>query len=184
MRSKIRLKYAATAVTLLILVMVSACALPCNAQSSGAGGAEQGRRLPVMNKFADAVEQLLRRYYKEIKRSDLSAETVRFEYNTMKFMVHLPLKTGEWQPAHEEVGPQRHGIVCVLNLSPGRWAGAAVMPQVFDHHYYKVLGMAPYDESKGCHMHASLYYPEMDISPMFMKEYQKLVNSFATYLSD
>lgn len=51
-----------------------------------------------MNKFADAMEQLLKRYYKDIKRTDISNETVRFEYNNMKFMVYLPLKTGAWQP--------------------------------------------------------------------------------------
>lgn len=135
-----------------------------------------------MKKFADAMEHLLKRYYKDIKRIDISNETVRFEYNNMKFMVHLPLKTGEWQPAHEEIGPQRHGIACALSLSPGKWMGAAMMPQVFDHHYYKILGMAPYDEQKDCHLHASLSYPESDISPGLMKEYQKLVNSFGSYL--
>ncbi len=157
---------------------------PVHADNSKTDATQLERKLPAMDKFTAELEKLLTRYYPKIQRTQVSSEpeVIQFEYNTMKFMIHHPLKTGEWQPARETIGPQRRGVICGIRLNPGRWAGAAMVPQVFDHKYYNTLLMAPYSEANDCHLVANLSYPEYDVDGNFLREYQRLVNDFAKYL--
>lgn len=163
--------------------------MPQNASmAQSQNGSDKGtaveKKLPDMNKFVSELEKLLKRYYPKIRRAEgeFDPGVVQFEYNTMKFMIHHALKTGEWQPAHECKGPQRHGVVCGIRLSEGKFLGAAMVPQVFDDKYYNTLLMAPYYEKDDCHLMANLSYPESDVDPNFLREYQRLVNSFHEYL--
>src|SRR3989454_4419809 len=50
--------------------------------------------------------------------------TIHFEARTRRFMVHEPLKTGEWQHARETIGPQRGGVVGNMELRTGKYLGA------------------------------------------------------------
>lgn len=156
--------------------VVGALAVLMLAATPAKAGAEESK-LPDLTKFAAKVEQLLHSYYPNLTRENISSNAICFSADTMKFMIHMPLKTGEWQPAHEEIGPQRKGIRCCLNLSPGRWMGAAAMPQEFDHHYFKVYAMAPYSEKHNCHLHASLYYPD-SVKPELLTKYTALIKAF------
>lgn len=139
--------------------------------------------LPDATDFNKALDKLLKQYYPKIERvPNDSADVVAYEFNTMKFMIHHPLKTGEWQKAVEQTGPQRHGVMCGVRLTKGRFMGAAMVPQVFDNRYFNTLLMAPYSEKHNCHLNSTLSYPERDIDNNFLRDYQRLVNSFADYL--
>jgi len=51
-------------------------------------------------------------------------------------MVHEQLRTGEWQDAHETIGPQRGGVVGTMDWRSGKYLGAAAVPQAFDERYF------------------------------------------------
>lgn len=182
---RFRVKSCATAISLLMLLVVNffAGSAICAQNATGEHNTV-GTKLPDMDNFTGALEKLLTKYYPKIQRTrvPLDPGVVQFEYNTMKFMIHSPLKTGEWQPARETLGPQRHGVICGVRVNAGKYMGAAMVPQVFDHRYYNTLLMAPYSETKDCHLHATLSYPEADVDSNFLREYQRLINSFQDYL--
>ena len=88
--------------------------------------------------------------------------TIHFEARTRRFMVHEPLKTGEWQHARETIGPQRGGVVGNMELRAGKYLGAAAVPQAFDKRYFTLQVTAPY---------------------FFLSEFTDLVTRFAEYLN-
>lgn len=100
------------------------------------------------------------------------------KYNTRKFMIHLPLKTGEWQEAREHEGPDRKGIMCSIQYSKGRFMGAAMVPQTFDRFYYQSLLMAPYNKKLDAHLIAHLNYPA-NTAPELLTQWSKTVSSFS-----
>ena len=123
------------------------------------------------------LDRLFRRHYPGIE-SRIGGDAIRFEYKTRVFLVHEPLKTGEWQDASETKGPNRGGILCDIELRRGKYVGAAVVPQTFDKRYFKLLVMAPYSSSHDEHLYVHLYFPS-DVSSDFLDEFSKLVETFA-----
>ncbi len=124
---------------------------------------------------------LVLKYYPDAK-TELTQHTIRFEARTRRFMVHEQLKTGEWQDAHETIGPQRGGVVGNMELRPGKYLGAAVVPQAFDKRYYTLLVLAPYSHASDAHLYTHLLYPG-DASKVFLSEFTDLVTRFAEYLN-
>jgi hypothetical protein len=100
------------------------------------------------------------------------------KYKTRKFMIHLPLKTGEWQEARETEGPDRGGIMCSIQYSKGKFMGAAMVPQTFDRFYYQSHLMAPYNKKLDAHLIAHLNYPA-NTPPEVLTQWTKTVESFA-----
>ena len=123
---------------------------------------------------------LVLRYYPDAK-SELTPHAIHFESKTRRFMVHEQRKTGEWQDAHETVGPQRGGVVGNMELRSGKYLGAAVLPQAFDKRYFTLLVMAPYSESRDAHLYTHLLYPA-GVNTVFLSEFSDLVRRFAEYL--
>jgi hypothetical protein len=112
--------------------------------------------------------------------SHLLNQKMHFEHDTRMFIVHEPLKTGEWQDPWETRGPKRGGILCDVTLQEGRYQGAAVVPQTFDKRYFQVLLMAPYNPKQDRHLQVHLSYPG-NVKPEFLKEFTDLVNAYSTY---
>src|SRR4051812_18689646 len=68
---------------------------------------------PDVQRLYDAVRTLVRRHYPEATSHRLG-NTIHFEQKTRVFLVHLPLKSGEWQDPVEMRGPEAGGIYGVL----------------------------------------------------------------------
>ena len=124
---------------------------------------------------------LVLKYYPDAK-TDLRGHSIHFEARTRHFMVHEPLKTGEWQDAHETIGPQRGGVVGDMELRSGKYLGAATVPQAFDKRYFTLLVMAPYSDARDAHLYTHLLYPA-DVSQVFLSEFTDLVTRFMEYLN-
>ena len=65
----------------------------------------EGTPRPDMKRLYDAVRDLVRRHYPEAT-AHLVGNKIHFEQRTRVFLVHLPLKTGEWQDPIEMRGPE------------------------------------------------------------------------------
>ena len=142
----------------------------------------QDTALPSLDRFSIKMKQMLETKYPKIEQSTASGAR-QFNYNTMIFQIHIPLKTGEWQKAVQELGPQRKGILCRYKLIPGKYMGAAMLPQTFNHHYYQIYSVAPYSAKHNCYLQASLYYPEADTDPEILRGFRDLTKNFEAYLN-
>src|SRR5262249_56752845 len=100
-----------------------------------------------LEKLYSMTTTLVLKHYPDAK-TELRQHTIHFEAGTRRFMVHEQLKTGEWQDAHETIGPQRGGVVGDMELRSGKYLGAAVVPQAFDKRYFTLLVMAPYSDAR------------------------------------
>ncbi len=138
----------------------------------------EDRRLDRLFRMTTA---LVLRYYPDAK-TELRQQTIHFESRTRRFMVHEQLKTGEWQDAHETIGPQRGGVVGDMELRSGKYLGAAVVPQAFDKRYFTLLVMAPYSDARDAHLYTHVLYPA-DASKVFLSEFTDLVVHFAEFLN-
>ena len=128
------------------------------------------------NKFIDEIRKLVVKEFPKAKVT-MRDGVIHFEFNVRKYMVHEPLLTGEWQDAHEELGPQRGGIFCDMEFREGDYGGQAAVPQNFDKRYFTTLVMAPYSKKLDHHLYAHLKYPR-NVAPEFLKEFEALVNRF------
>jgi hypothetical protein len=100
------------------------------------------------------------------------------KFNTRMFMIHHALKTGEWQEASQQEGPNKGGIVCRIQNGTGPYMGAAMVPQTFDYRYFNSLLMAPENKATNTHLIAHLDYPS-GVSVDFVNRYRKLISSYA-----
>jgi len=131
---------------------------------------------PDLKPLLEEVGKVVHRHYPKAEVG-LNGETIHFEFNTRKFMIHSALLTGEWQDAHEEVGPQKGGIHGSLELRSGPYGGMAVVPQSFDERYFTLLLLAPYSKALDHHLYVHLKYPR-DVPKEFLKEFDALVEGF------
>ena len=135
---------------------------------------------PALKPLYSELRILFRKYYPEAT-SHLLKDEIHFEHETRIFIVHEPLRTGEWQDPWPERGPQRGGILCDLTLQKGKYPGAAAVPQTFDKRYFKLLVMAPYSSKRDVHLYVHLSFPA-DVKSDFLKEFTALVDDFEKYL--
>ena len=139
--------------------------------------AQQNETPPAVAAAYASVEKLVLKEYPKAT-VDRTNGFLRITFKTRKFMVHNRLKTGEWQNAVEQEGPDRGGILCSVSAAPGPWMGAAMVPQTFDYRYYQSLLLAPYSKENNCHLTAHLDYPD-DIKATFLREFSTTVSQFA-----
>jgi hypothetical protein len=159
-----------TLLTMLFWVL-AATALPAE---------DESLQNPALKKFYSEVKSLIHRHYREAS-SHLLKDSIHFEHDTRVFIVHEPLKTGEWQDPWEERGPKPGGILCDMSLQKGKYGGAAVVPQAFDKRYFTVWIAAPYSSKRDCHLWVHLSYPR-NVSQDFLKEFQALIGDFEKYV--
>jgi hypothetical protein len=92
------------------------------------------------------------------------------------FMIHVPLKTGEWQDAREVEGPNRHGILCSVSLEEGRYGGQALLPQIVDERYFETLVLAVASPGATQYLYVHLSYPAT-VDARFLKEFNGAVQN-------
>lgn len=152
--------------TLPILLAVL-CGVPCFAE-------QKDERAHAIYK---QLQSLITEYYPkatfEIKGGKFLAK-----YNTRTFMIHHALKTGEWQDASAQEGPNKGGILCTIQSGEGKYGGAAMVPQTFDYRYYSSLLMAPENSKSNTYLNAHLNYPS-GVSLDFVNRYRKLIESYS-----
>ena len=144
----------------------------------GRAGSDEDR---VLERLFAATRALVLKYYPDAQ-TGRTKHTIHFEVRTRRFMIHEPLRTGEWQDAREIVGPQRGGVVGNMELRAGKYPGAAMVPQDFDKRYFTLKVMAPYSEARDAHLYTHLLYPG-DANPLFLSEFTDLVTRFTEYLN-
>ena len=132
---------------------------------------------PSLEQIFSNVQSIVGHHY-PAATSYLLKNKIHFEHNTRLFIIHVPLKTGEWQDPWEERGPKKGGILGNIELRDGEYTGAAMVPQTFDRFYYSIILMAPYSRKYDCHLYVRLYVPKHESKPEFTKELTELVNAF------
>lgn len=110
----------------------------------------------VLSEIASRLNPIFQRHYPGTK-SQIGSDRIVFEHDTRVFLIHVPLKTGEWQEAREIKGPNRNGILCTIELRDGRYDGAAVLPQTFNERYFEttVSQMPSLDGTRCLYVHLS-----------------------------
>jgi hypothetical protein len=156
--------------------MVATAFVP-TARVGRAGGSAEDR---LLERLFAATKALVLKYYPDAQ-TELTGHTIHFEVRTRRFMIHEPLRTGDWQDAREIVGPQRGGVIGNMELRSGKYPGAAMVPQAFDKRYFTLQVMAPYSEARGAHLYTHLLYPG-DANRLFLSEFTDLVTRFTEYL--
>lgn len=143
---------------------------------------------PDLGPLLVEVRKLVEKHYPQAKftLTDSDArrphQTIHFEFKTRVFLIHELTRRGdEWQDAHEEQGPQPGGICCDIELRPGKYGGAAVVPQAFDKRYFTVLLMAPYSKKIDHHLYVHLKYPR-HVSDELIDGLKHLANGFNEYV--
>lgn len=139
------------------------------------------RALPRMDKFSAEMQKLVTEEYPEAK-ADITPGKIDIAHKTRKFMIHLPLMTGEWQEASEMTGPDRKGVMVHIEMHALPYDGQAVAPQSFNRHYFTSYLLVPESKQCGCYLHATISYPGADTKPEFITAYRDLVNGFEKYL--
>jgi hypothetical protein len=148
--------------------------------SPATGADQEPSHNPALKRFYSELRTLFRKHYPKAT-SHLLKDQIHFEHDTRVFLVHEPLKTGDWQDPRETRGPKPGGILCDITLQKGQYQGAAVVPQTFDKRYFKVLLMAPYSPKRDVHLYVHLSYPG-NVSSDFLKEFAELVNDFQKHV--
>ena len=143
------------------------------------GADEDALQNPALKRLYSDFRILFRKHYPAMTSHLL--KDVHFESDTRVFIVHEPLRTGEWQDPWATRGPKRGGILCEMSLRKGRYLGAAVVPQTFDKRYFRLMVMAPYSAEHDVHLYVHLSYPE-NVSVDFLTEFTGLANDFEHHL--
>jgi len=154
-------------------------ALSCTLAATGHAFAGDPPK-PDLKPLLAEVKKLVAKYYPKAKVT-LKDQTIRFEFNTRKFQIHSPGLIGEWQDAHEEIGPQKGGIYGVIEIRPGRYMEMAIMPQLIDKRYFISWSMAPYSKKLDHHLLIWVNYPR-NVPKEFLKEFEGLVDEFGKHV--
>ncbi|NOY29593.1 MAG: hypothetical protein GXP28_05280, partial [Planctomycetes bacterium] len=133
-----------------------------------------------IDQLYNQVLKIVRHHFPDATSHKLNNK-IHFEDDTRIFIVHEPLKTGEWQDPWEERGPKKHGIYGDIEIRAGRWQGAAVVPQSFDKRYFTTLLMAPYSERLDVHLVVHIKYPH-EVPKDFLNELSALLKQFERHV--
>ena len=154
-------------------------ALCCPLAVAGRTAADAAPK-PDLKPLLKEVRKVVEKHYPKATVT-LKDQTIHFEFNTRKFMIHEPTLTGEWQDAREEPGPQKGGIYADIELRAGEYMGMAALPQSFDKRYFTVLVTAPHSKKLDHHLYIHLKYPR-DVPKDFLKEFERLVDGFEKHV--
>ena len=160
----------------LPFVGLALCCLLGAARRTAADDAPKPDLKPLLKEVRKVVEK----HYSKATVT-LKDQTIHFEFNTRKYMIHEPTLTGEWQDAHEEPGPQKGGIYGDIELRAGQYMGMAALPQSFDKRYFTVLVTAAHSRKLDHHLYIHLKYPR-DVPKDFLKEFERLVDGFEKHV--
>jgi hypothetical protein len=138
---------------------------------------------PDLKPLLAEVRKLVEKHYPKAKVT-LKDQTIHFEFNTRKFLIHELTRIGDkWQDAHEEPGPQPGGIYGDIELRQGKYRGPLVLPHTFDKRYFKLYYAAPNSKKLDRYLYIHLKYPA-GVSEEFLKDFKRLTDQFEAYVSD
>lgn len=163
-----------------VCFFVSSLALACLLSAGPAASPSDADAKYDTEQLYREVRQIVRRHYPEATSHRLD-DKIHFEHDTRIFIIHDPLKTGEWQDPREVRGPKKGGIYGEIELRQGRWEGPRVVPQSFDKRYFTHLLMAPYSEKLDAHLVAHIKYPRQ-VPDDFLKQLTGVLNQFERYV--
>src|SRR5688572_9854766 len=87
---------------------------------------------PGLLKLLDVIRQQV-----PDAKIETTADSITAKSGTMMFTLHGRSKTGEVSPqTYQEEGPNFKGFVLKVTLTPGRYEGAAMVPQTLRDPYY------------------------------------------------
>jgi hypothetical protein len=153
--------------------------LGCLLAGAGRTAADDSPK-PDLKPLLEEVRKLVEKHYPKATVT-LKDQTIQFEFNTRKFMIHEPTLTGEWQDAREEAGPKKGGIYGRIEFRPGEYMEMVAVPQTYDKHYFLVLLTAQSSKKLDHHLFVYLSYPR-DASKEFLKEFEGLVYGFEKHV--
>lgn len=142
-------------------------------RAQAAGGASEPH--PILSRIASRLHPVFHRHYPGTK-AQIDSDRVVFEHGTRVFLIHVPLKTGEWQKAREVKGPDRNGILCTIQLRDGRYDGAAVLPQTFNERYFETTVAQEPSPDGSRYLYVHLSYPS-GVRAGFQKEFWEVVRT-------
>lgn len=142
---------------------------------AGASDQDEGSVAPVLKHVYAGLHPVFQRYYPKVS-ARLAASGIDFEYDTRAFLIHVPLKTGEWQEAREIKGPNRRGILCHISLVQGRYDGPAILPQTFNDRYFETLVMAVAQAGERAYLYVHLSYPD-GVDARFLNEFNDTLHN-------
>ena len=141
----------------------------------------------TINKFCDSVQHVVQHYYPNamFTRTDT---TLCFEFNTRDFYIHNVTKTGVWQDAIKERGPNKGGIYGEISLRVGdlppnaaeRILGKSGWP-TFERYYFVEGVIEEVSKVRRCYLVFVLRFPG-DLSEQFLNELRNLSNHFEEFI--
>lgn len=155
-----------------VVLAAALVAATLTGRAQAAAGSEPD---PVLREISSRLSPIFQRYYPGT-RSRIDGDRVVFEHDTRVFLIHVPLKTGEWQEAREIEGPNPDGILCTIELREGRYEGAASLPQTFNDRYFETTVTQEPSPDGSRHLYVHLSYPR-EVRAGFQKEFWEVVNA-------
>jgi hypothetical protein len=150
---------------------------------SGAGrtGAEDAPK-PDLKPLEAEVRKLIEKHFPKAKVT-LKDQTIHFEFNTRKFMIHeLTRIEDQWQDAREQPGPQPGGIYGDITRAQGEHKGPAFLPWVWNKRYFTLYWAAPYSEKLDRHLSIHLKYPS-NVPKEFLNDFKRLTDEFEAHVA-
>ena len=162
----------------LPFVGLALCCLLGAARRTAADDAPKPDLKPLLKEVRKVVEK----HYPKATVT-LKDQTIHFEFNARKFMIHKLTRIGdEWQDAREEPGPQPGGIYGDITLAQGEYKGPAVLPWVEDMRYFTLYWAAPYSKKLDRHLSIHLKYPS-NVPKEFLKDFKRLTDEFEAHVA-
>jgi hypothetical protein len=166
---------------LLLLIPLAIAATPAQQPRSDESAANSPAPRYDLTMLHAELGRVVQRHYPGCT-SHVLGEKIYFERDTRIFLVHHPLKTGEWQDPVEERGPKLNGVVVEIVIASGPYGGAAMVPQSFDHHYFTRFVTAPYSDKLEAHLHVTVKYSAR-VPQEFLKELTTVLDRFDEHVS-
>jgi len=134
-------------------------------------------------KLSEEIIPIIKKYLPNYE-TETKYGRIYISYNTRQFMVHRPYKTGKWQNAKEDIGPEKGGIVLWFFITDEKYSGAAMIPlcATTDMYLFKETSIIKYSEKYNCYITAAIKAPRYDEKKELTKELIEILSNFENYL--
>lgn len=125
-------------------------------------------------RLSDMFEKLTKEFYEKAKLKK-AKDSIHAEYKVRPWEINTASNKFE-------DGPNWGGILYVVKLQSGPYAGVHVVPKKFNEYStFHVELFAPYSKKFDSHLLSRIAYP-FDVDQEFLKRFKKLVEDFEQYL--
>lgn len=121
-----------------------------------------------LDDLQNKLTTLMSEFYSKAKLTR-SGNKIKVEYKVRPFIAAGNKK---------EMAPDFGGVMCDIELKPGKYSGRTRLPQQYnEHNFYSVILMAPYSKALNAHLYVKLLYPS-DTQQEFTDRFKDLLNEF------